>query len=565
MLKELFRWLDAHPGSFWALATFATALAGIWIFWGFTRHGTSMGSRWHAAITGLVLLTTLLAWRWPPLLGVRELNPDEGQFIAGAITLGADPVFWRSVDGTTSGPLNFYVLLPTHWLGIPQDFFNARLTGLLLIWGTLWAGYALFRRAYGNAIGLVAVVPGLAFFSGTIDPDFIHYTSEHLSLCLMMVSGWLLWKARGDTRTGHGFPRVSWVLAGIFMGMLPWAKLQSSLIAAALALFGTVLAFTRTDLPWAQRLREVAVLAAASLSITATFLGMILFTGQWEHFYRGYLENNLIYASSTFTIPEAIEKFSRAARLTGGYPVFLAGPIFILGLGTLACAAKPGRPHPLAWSGAFLTLTSIITVLAPRQGFQHYLLYMVPPLMWWSAAVLAGLHASLPDARRRITLVLAFILVGGGLSISLRSSYSPSYMYGHFLESWRNPHREANRLIRQHRQPGDRIAVWGWDNQVYVETQLPQATRESHSTRQLWDSPQRDSYYRPRYLADLAANSPAFFVDAVGPDAFHFNDREESGHETFEELRLYIAEHYTLIDDSGPLRVYLRKDRVPVS
>jgi hypothetical protein len=277
------------------------------------------------------------------------------------------------------------------------------------------------------------------------------------------------------------------------------------------------------------------------------------------------VENNLIYASSPFTIPEAIEKFSHSARLTWGYPAFLAGPLFILGLGTLAFAAKPGRPHLLTWSGALLTLASIVTVLAPRQGFQHYLLYTVPFLMWWSAAVLAGLHARLPDSRRRSTLILAFILIGGGLSIALRSSYSPSYMYGHFLESWLNPHREANRLIRQHRQPGDRIAVWGWDNQVYVETQLPQATRESHSTRQLWDSPQRDSYYRPRYLADLATNSPAFFVDAVGPEAFHFSDREESGHETFEDLRLYIAEHYTMIGDFEPLRVYLRKDRVAVA
>ena len=51
----------------------------------------------------------LLAWRWPFLLQASEYNPDESQLLAGALTLTRDPVFWRSVDGTTSGPLNFYL------------------------------------------------------------------------------------------------------------------------------------------------------------------------------------------------------------------------------------------------------------------------------------------------------------------------------------------------------------------------------------------------------------------------------------------------------------------------
>jgi hypothetical protein len=137
-------------------------------------------------------------------------------------------------------------------------------------------------------------------------------------------------------------------------------------------------------------------------------------------------------------------------------------------------------------------------------------------------------------------------------------------MFGQFYESWRQPHGEAGKLIRSHRQPGDRLAVWGWHNQIYVETALPQATRESHSTRQLWESSQRDTYYRPRYMEDLNRNEPAFFVDAVGPGAFYFNDRDEFGHELFEELRSYIAAHYTLINDFGKLRVFFRNDRIPV-
>jgi len=39
-------------------------------------------------------------------------RPAWGLLLVGAITLRHDPVFWRSVDGGTAGPLNYYPLLP---------------------------------------------------------------------------------------------------------------------------------------------------------------------------------------------------------------------------------------------------------------------------------------------------------------------------------------------------------------------------------------------------------------------------------------------------------------------
>ncbi len=564
MLKELFRWLDTHPGFFWAAAAAATALYLGWLAFSLGLRAGKMSRRTHAIVTGLILLATLLAWRWPPLFGVRELNPDESQLIAGALTLKTDPVFWRSVDGTTSGPLNFFALLPTHLLGIPADYFNARLTGLLMVWGALWAAYGLFRRHYGAGVAVLGVLPGLAFFCTTTDSDFVHYTSEHPSLLLMMASALLLWRAVEPDDPAAPPRRGSWWVAGLCMGMLPWAKLQSAPIAAALALCGTILAMRRAGRPAASRIRDVATLAAASLVPTVFFLTVTIAFGQWEHFHRGYIENNIIYASSELTIPMAIGKLYHASFFHYGYPAFLAGPAFAGIIGVLAWVAWPGRPRGLAWSGLLMTVAAVVAVLAPRQGFHHYLLYTILPLTWWSAALVGNLHGSLQDARKQAMLALAFVLVAGGVPVAIRSTFAPSTEHGRLLENWRVPHREAARLIRAHRQPGDRLAVWGWDSQVYVETQLPQATRESHSTRQLWDSSQRDTYYRPRYLADLQRTNPAFFVDAVGPGAFFFTERSQSGHETFEELCEHVSENYVLMGTFDHLRVYFRKDRVPV-
>lgn len=96
-----------------------------------------------------------------------------------------------------------------------------------------------------------------------------------------------------------------------------------------------------------------------------------------------------------------------------------------------------------------------------------------------------------------------------------------------------------------------------------METGLPHATREAHSTRQRWDSPQRDNYYRPGYFQDLTARTPTFFVDAVGLKAFFFHDRDHSAHETFPDLRDYVAANYVMLEDFEHLRLFIRKDRAP--
>src|SRR5215831_6543568 len=76
-------------------------------------HGEQI-LRIPARLAGLVTSRTLLfvsiaaslfAFRFPVLLA-GELNPDETQFLAVAEKLFKDPVFFRSVDVGTTGPVN---------------------------------------------------------------------------------------------------------------------------------------------------------------------------------------------------------------------------------------------------------------------------------------------------------------------------------------------------------------------------------------------------------------------------------------------------------------------------
>ena len=209
MLKMLFTWLDAHHGAYWAIALGPTLLLGGWILSAGKQEARGPVTPRPLLIwlDAIILFLFLFAWRWPFLLVANEFNPDESQLIAGAITLSHDPIFWRSVDGTTSGPLNFYVLLPLHWLGLPLDYFTARLTGLLLIGGALFACHRALANAFGRAPAWLSILPATAFFATVTHTDLIHFSTEHLPLFLMGLCFWLLTqRPTGGRYHGHRWP-----------------------------------------------------------------------------------------------------------------------------------------------------------------------------------------------------------------------------------------------------------------------------------------------------------------------------------------------------------------------
>ncbi len=563
MLKEIFHWLDAHPILYWLVAAAAMLLLAGWIIRGLLRRADGSTRSQPEWVLGLLLLAVLLAWRWPPLFGIQAYNPDEAQVIAGALTLQHDPVFWRSVDGNTSGPLNFYALLPTHWLGVPQDYFNARLTGLLLVWGALWSCYRLLRFDFGPSVAALGLLPGLFFFATAIDTDFIQYSTEHLPFFLFTFSAALLWQAHRQGLPGQAYPLRPWLAAGLLMGLLPWSKLQAAPLAATLAAWGTVLALTKPARSWPARFSETGRLAAAALAPGLLILLLVGGTGQWPHFVSSYLINNLAYVNSDYTVMSAVREFIRLCQFTWNFPGFLPAPLLTVAAAGLMAMIQRRRPGPLFLLGALFTAVACFCVLAPRRGYPHYLLFLILPMTWWSGAALGELWQHLRWPRQRLLLGLGFVLLTGVVSLLVRAREPKPLLFGELETNWRQPYDEAGRLLRRLRQPDDCLAVWGWNCHLHVQSGLPQATREAVSERQISESVQRDTYYRPRYLADLERNQPAFFVDAVGPGAFGFTERATHGHESFAALRDYVQSHYRLLRDLAYARIYVRVDRWP--
>ena len=556
MLRLLFAWFDGHPLSYWGIAAVPTlALLG-WLWVSVSGRWDLKSSRRSEALFAFLLLAVLLAWRWPFLLSADEYNPDESQFIAGAMTLATDAMPWRSLDSTTSGPLNFYALLPLPLLGLPLDYFTARLIAVVLSWIALLACHRLIRSHFDSTPARLGILPGVAFLATANIGDFVHYSSEYVSIVLTALSVSCLARPRTDPSSTK-----RWDAAGcLFAGMLPWAKLQSSPLAAILVTIAVSNALLDPSNATGVKVKAVAKRLVWSAIPSGVFLGVIIAGGQFEHFWRAYVLQNLAYVGQRD--PTSMMQLWHSAFPDGEFPIFLLISLTGLTAGIAGLILNP-RGRRLFFIGGGLVLASAVCVVTPGRAFLHYvLLALVPLLVSFGSAL--GTWSEIIKPRGKVWLGMVALMVGGVAPFAFGTARPVPEIFGSFSSHWREPRSMLANLIRTYASPGERLAIWGWLPSLYVQTGLPQGTRDGNTYWAILPSPQQE-YFRQRFFDDLVRNQPALFVDAVGEGSFLFSNRTLNGHEDFRALADYVQRHYQLVTDASYARLYVRKDLKPAS
>lgn len=542
MLRLFFSWLDQHSTVYWVIAGIVSALTLTRLLsnWRSPRETSRQG-----VIEAFAWLAFLLAWRWPWLLCAVEMNPDESQFIAGAIALTRDPVFWRAVEGTTSGPLNYYTLVPLHALGLPLDYFSARVVGLLFVWAGLLALQRSLRIVAERSVAGITTLAVAVMFATTTHPDFLHFSSEHFSLAAVPLSFWLILRARKEELP----PTSILVCAAVIAGTMPWSKLQTGPLSAVLILWAATVA--------RKRVASVVVLASGTLPSVIISVAALL-SGQWQEMWQRYLLHNLTYVAES---QPAIAAWLALAE----HAIRQEAVCWLLGATTLALVAvlrrrESGRALAnLGWPLA-LFIAAVVAVAVPKRDFVHYLLLLVFPSALLGGMAWAGAQEDWSQLARRAGLLVALFLTVA-VPVGMRVRHGPPNMFGQFADHWRRPYFADGAVLRAVAIPTDYVAVWGWSPRTHVESGVPQATREPHTSWLILDSPLRD-HFRGVYLSDFHRHRPAFFLDATGPGAFYFTSRGRTGHEIFPDLAREIARDYTLLLDAGFSRLYVRADRL---
>lgn len=543
---------DASPTVYWALAYALTLLV--------IGSNLKKGLRTPLYLVGSLAVFVLM--RLPSVLLNRELNADESQMLSHALTLYQDPVYWRSVDGTTIGPLDNYLLVIPRLLGFQLDYTSARVMGLLCGIGSLFFFFVALKRWFGNTTARVALLIPLIFLAFTQETDYVHYSSEQLpllllSLCLALLAG-LSRKKKKFTFQEKKAPAWQAYGLGFVAGMVPFAKLQA--VPQALLLVVAGLYFTYQYFVKNKNSRPLLLLLLGGISFPAIALIWILFHGVYQDFIDFYILGNAVYAGGS-GLADIPTQFGKLVLLSPDFMALLGvvALVTILGLfGEKRVLVKPPATPGISVSVLILGYGLVAVYAATKSGnlFVHYLNFCIYPL-----GLAAALGISKIKDNKRLALVGPLLLLGWFGIHDAWSFYKSRHLNAFVsVEVRALPKSPVVRAMRPYVQPNDKMVVWGWQCRYYVEAQLAQGTAENHSERSIYQHPLREEY-RARYLRDMQRNRPAIFIDAVGKNSVWVQDAATQGYQSFPELAAYIDKNYRYLGKIDDTRLFVRKDR----
>jgi len=466
------------------------------------------------------LAVALPVWRLRSLAYNGEINVDESLIIAQAMRYLDDPVPWRSVNGGSGGPLNTWILLWAPLLGVKFGYLAARITGLactfLMILGTALS----IREFVGNKLALLLTLPMCLLLCGTLNLDFVHFSSEQLPAAICTWVVWLILLQAKRVSQNRAF------MVGLLTGALPFTKLQVA--PAAVLLF--LIALTITIHPWMppKSFRAGSLLLAGGLAVPALILVPVAICGAWGDFVEFYLLEGLRYKNvATATSPSALQFLMRGSvDFTTYWTVF--GGVALCGLGSVLFQFTNKRTSLkkpwLIGLGIVTAYSLLMTHLATRtgMGFPHYLMLLIAPTSLWFAACLGNPVQFLNEAKEASVAVEQsrtrdFWLVGGVSLVLLMQCFTFVRIYRatpQFVGNWGNPVHPIVPLILQFATPQDRMFVWGWAPKFHVLTGIPPATRFT-SNGLLTASGDLPERYRRRLREDLEKAKPKLILDAT--------------------------------------------------
>ncbi len=265
-------------------------------------------------LTGAFALFVMM--RLPAIVLNRELNVDESQMLSHALTLYQDPVYWRSVDGTTIGPLDNYLLVIPRLFQFQLDYTSARIMGVLCSIGSLLFFFYATKKWFGEAIARVALLVPLFFLAFTQESDFVHYSSEQLPVFILSICLALLANLSVRVAASGAF----WL--GLVAGMIPFAKLQAVPQAGVAVLGGLYLVYQYYQ--QTKAVKPLVALLLGGITFPAVALGLILGAEVFQDFIDFYILGNAVYAAGSgwADIPT---QFGKVILLESGFPGLTAG------------------------------------------------------------------------------------------------------------------------------------------------------------------------------------------------------------------------------------------------
>jgi len=489
-----------------------------------------------------IALILIVLMRLPAIFFNQELNPDESQMIAHAITLKQDPVYWQSADGATTGPLNSYFLALFGVFSSSIDYKLAHTVSLICALLSLLLFYQSVKIFCSKPTSRFVLLAPIFFLSFGQSDQFTHYSSEQLPVVLLNLSLWLASIIYTNNQTKWWV----YVTLGFVLAAVPFAKLQASLQALFIGLAVMALLFHR------KKRANIFGLVAGALSFLLVTAALLIQFNVIADFLEFYIQGNLVYAAN-----------GKEGNIISHFFRLLYGEDFMIYAITIMLFLLPRFGNLKASFDLSLFLFALIWLLigmysvsVPSRPFGHYLNLLIYP---WALFLLVAIK-DIPITNASNWSCIASALIWAFVLILIPNSNPPLANFASNLTQVVPKSKIANKILA-HLAPQDRLTVWGWACNYYVETQLAQGTAESHTERCIESSPVK-SGHQVRYMSDITKNRPAVFIDAVVSSHFYLNNPQTQSYESFPLLRHFINTNYKLVDTIDGVRIFVLKNRL---
>ncbi|MFP5042402.1 hypothetical protein [Parasediminibacterium sp. JCM 36343] len=467
----------------------------------------------------------ILVMRLPTLIA-NELNPDESEWMAGAMTLVANPRFWGSVDGTTSGPLNIYPLCLLPLVGLKITYASVRLFAVLFIYFPVFLLlFHAIKTLFNSYVAKMALMPFTLFIAFIVHYDLNAYNSEQVPLLLLSTALYLA------TQLYKKESLALYFLLGFVFGILPFSKLQTVPMGGVIGLFSLYIILKSFSINKKYAFFKIGSMLFGIL-IPFFIVGFYLWSSNLTYdFIQSYIINNLAYAHGQgflklwLGLPAMIWIHTKAA-----IPFYAS--TCIIGIACIIIIVKsrkaiPDKSKPFLLLSLALFVTAWYSIGKPGTGFPHYQYFIVIPIIFLLGVFMGIANETNSNDVGQGKAFKSF--VGISFFASLLLLYSGNKWLSTLYKDGKMVHENPVSIeVKKHVKEGDKIVVWGsmenkWgsQNKFYVETNTIQGTRESHSQRQEgYIGKEQHQYYLDRYIADMEANKPKVIIDVTGSRAY---------------------------------------------
>jgi hypothetical protein len=495
----------------------------------------------------------ILVMRIPSLL-LDEQSIDESFWIAGSAAFIESPRLWTSFNTTTSGPLVMLPLILIKLTGLDLSYASARLGGIVFcIIPSIIFSYYTFKILLEEKIARLLILPLAAFFAFIKVSDYIAYNGEHPVILFTSLALLLHTKLLMGNKS-----RTLLLLYGIMIGCIPFTKLQALPIGAVLGLIMVVFMIKEKS-----GLSSYLYLFMGTIIPSSVILLWIFITGEINDFWIPYILSNLNYGQSGTGINGSswlyFKYFVYLLRtLSDSRFYFISMFCFSLFLGTgLIFLRKIQRKHFFFLaSAAGILLASYYAIVKTSFFYPHYFLIAIIPASF-TLVILVSIcrdafqHTSVYKPVMVISTILCLII----LSIDWINRVAANAV----AAKSELKKTAAAQAICKYVKEDERMAIWGWNAALYVQTGLTPGTRYADCYPQLKESPLQE-YYINTYLEDLKKNKPLIFADAITPFAYEFNN-DEYKHRNFPLISNYVKANYRKVEEVDGIEIFILREK----